>query len=162
MIQEQLASFFGLISEVMCFDMEDSACIEGAQAAISQATNGFYYIAAIITLLFILLAALPKYSFKSSLLNDIIIRRVVFFLGLILSVFMLSSAWNVALGLCSMREDSDVAAETFVSLASTSYYIALAVYPLVFVLVSVAFNLLLKRRKLMTIFRSNNKIFGLI
>ncbi|MFM7054762.1 MAG: hypothetical protein ACKOX7_08475, partial [Bacteroidota bacterium] len=69
---------------------------------------------------------------------------------------------NISLGLCSMREDSDVATQTFMDMASMAYYISLAIYPVVFVLVSVGFNYLLKRRKLMTIFRSHNKIFGLI
>jgi hypothetical protein len=162
MINEQLEGFFTSISEIECWDMEDSNCIEGVQAAISQASSGFYYIAAVVTVLFILLAALPKYSFKSTLFNDIIIRRVVFFLGLGVSVYLLSTAWNISLGLCSMREDSDVATQTFMDMASMAYYISLAIYPVVFVLVSVGFNYLLKRRKLMTIFRSHNKIFGLI
>ena len=162
MINEQLESLFTSITEIECWDMEDSNCIEGVQTAIAQANNGFYYIATALTLIFVILAAAPRYTFKWSFLNDIILRRLIFFTGLGLVSYMLNTAWNTALNLCSLREDSDVASQTFTDLASSAYYLSYAIYPVTFILVAVIFNFLLKRRKFMTIFRSHNKTFGLI
>jgi hypothetical protein len=162
MITEQLAALFSQIAEIECWDMEDGACIEGVQAVISQAGSGFYTIAGSITLVFILLASVPKYTFKWSIFNDIILRRLIFFMGLGSSVYTLLTAWVTAMSLCSMRDDGDVALEVFASMATTSYYIAMAIYPLTFILVAFVFDKFLHRRKLMSIFRSNNKIFGLI
>jgi hypothetical protein len=162
MIAEQLAALFSQIAEIECWDMEDGACIDGVQSVISQAGFGFYTIAGIITFFSLVFAALPKYTFKWSIFNDIILRRLIFLLGLALSVYTLLTAWVTALSLCAMRDDGDVAVEVFSSMASTAYYIAMAIYPLTFILVAFVFDKFLHRRKLMSIFRSNNKIFGLI
>ena len=59
-------------------------------------------------------------------------------------------------------DDTAVYKEIFEPFISLYFYISLAIYPVLFWLVAFVFNTLLHRRKLNTIFRSNNKVFGLI
>lgn len=162
MLTEQLAKLFSSISTIECWDLEDSNCLEGVNNVISHANNVFYMFAISITVLFILLAALPKYTFKWSFLNDIILRRLIFLIGFLVSSYVLFSTWVAANYVCSLRDDSDVALPVFQQKVSLAYYISLALYPIIFIVVSVCLNAFLKRRKLFSIFRSNNKILGII
>ena len=162
MIADLFADLFSLISEIDCWDMDDPNCMEGVLLVLGFISNALYGLTGTITLLFLLLAALPRYTFRWSFLNDIILRRVIFLAGLGLTAYMIFAAWDSALTLCSLREDSDMATEVFAARANQARIIALCIYPVTFLVVSLALDKLLRRRKLMTIFRSNNKVFGLI
>jgi hypothetical protein len=163
MIQDLFSKLFISITEIQCWDLNDGTCVDEVNNVITNVSNTFYLNSLIITILFILIAAIPKYSFKWKFLNDIVIRRISFILGMLFSSYLLFAAWSTAIYLCSQRsEDADIAKETFVSLASMSYYISYAIFPIVFFFVAWIFDKFFKRRKLFTIFKSNNKIFGLI
>jgi len=125
-----------------------------------------------LTLIFILLSAIPRYSFRLSFMNDVLLRRIIFFIGLIFTTYvaitMHSSFYNALLqnqtctDIFNPGDDTAVYKEIFEPFISLYFYISLAIYPVLFWLVAFVFNTLLHRRKLNTIFRSNNKVFGLI
>jgi hypothetical protein len=162
MITDLLSELFTAITEIECWDMDDSNCIEGVQMVIASISNSFYGFAGAITLVFLLLTALPKYTYRWSFLNDIIMRRFLFLAGLGLSIYVLMASWDAALGLCALRDDSDTAMAVFEEQAGQARAIAMCIYPVTFLVLAVLLDKLLRRRKLMTVFRSNNKIFGLI
>ena len=153
-------------------DGETLDSIENITALTNYTNNSFLIFAFAITLIFVLLAALPRYSFKLSFLNDVLLRRIIFFIGLIFAsyiVITMHSSFYEALmqnPTCSEifnpGDDSTVYKEMFEPSISMYFYISLAIYPVLFWLVAFVFNTFLHRRKLNTIFRSNNKVFGLI
>ena len=154
--------FESTISDAPCFDQEDSSCMEAINLVGSTAMTVFLGMALSLTLVFILIAALPKYSFKSKIFSDVLLRRISFIFGFILTLFLLNSCWNSACVLCESRTDSDVALPAFASAAKIYYYISMLVYPILFWIVAFILNKFFNRRKLFSIFKSNNKIFGLI
>jgi hypothetical protein len=162
MITELIETLFEIIQSIDCWDMEDPSCIDGASEALSAITSIFFQFSIFITLLFILLASIFKYQFKKSALSDIAWRRVVFFLGWFINYYFLNLFANIAVALSETRADSDVASEVVSSAANNWMIIGIALYPIVFFGVAFLFNTVFKRRKLYSIFRSNNKLFGLI
>ena len=162
MITEFFQSFFqSAISDAPCFDQEDTSCLESINLVSSTSMNVFLGLAIVLTVVFILLATLPKNSFKSQFFSDIFWRRICFIFGFIVTLLLLNLCWGAAILLCNLRTDSDVAAAVFTATAKMYYYISMIIYPLLFWLVAFIFNKFLKRRKLFSIFISNNKIFGL-
>ena len=162
MLTNFFQSFFQSISDAPCFDQEDTSCLEAINLVGSTAMTVFLGMALLLTIVFILIAALPKYSFKSKIFSDILLRRISFIFGFIMTLFLLNLCWNSACLLCEMRTDNDMALPAFASAAKMYYYISMLVYHIVFWIVAFVFNKFLKRRKLFSIFISNNKIFGII
>ena len=123
-----------------------------------------------LTLIFILLSAIPRYSFRLSFMNDVLLRRIIFFIGLIFTTYVaisIHSSFYFALDQDSswknmFNPDENLYNDLFEPFISLYFYISLAIYPILFWLVAFVFNTFLHRRKLNTIFRSNNKVFGLI
>jgi hypothetical protein len=153
-------------------DGETIDSIENITALTDYTNTSFLTFAFALTLVFILLAAIPRYSFRLSFLNDVLLRRIIFFIGLIFTTYvaitMHSSFYNALLqnqtctDIFNPGDDTAVYKEIFEPFISLYFYISLAIYPVLFWLVAFVFNTLLHRRKLNTIFRSNNKVFGLI
>ena len=162
MFNDLFSGLFSSISDASCMDNENTDCQEGITAAVSAVGPMFLYVAVAITLVFILLTSIPKYSFKLGIFSDVLIRRIIFFVGLIFCTFTLWSAYAVCKTLCGLRSDSDLAWDNFGPLININFFISLAIYPALFWLVSFCFNRFLNRRKLNTVFVSNNKIFGII
>ena len=162
MFTELFQNLFQSISDAPCLDSEDTNCIEAINLIGSTAMNVFFSMALSLTIVFILIAALPKYSFKSKIFSDILLRRISFIFGFIMTLFLLNLCWNSACLLCEQRTDNDIALPAFASAAKIYYYISMLVYPILFWIVSFILNKFFNRRKLFSIFKSNNKIFGLI
>ncbi len=162
MIVDFFYKLFSGISDVTCMDTENTDCLEELNIVKASVGNNFIYTAIALTLVFILLAALPRYTFNLKFLNDVLLRRILFFLGLGFTIYVLFVAKSTAEMLCTQRADGDIAWTNFEALISIQFYISLAIYPILFWLVAFVFNTFLHRRKLNTIFRSNNKVFGLI
>ena len=162
MFTELFQNLFQSISDAPCLDSEDTNCIEAINLIGSTAMNVFFSMALSLTIVFILIAALPKYSFKSKIFSDILLRRISFIFGFIMTLFLLNLCWNSACLLCEKRTDNDIALPAFASAAKIYYYISMLVYPILFWIVSFILNKFFNRRKLFSIFKSNNKFFGLI
>lgn len=162
MLTELIETLFEIIQSIDCWDMEDPSCIDGASEALSAITSIFLQFSLGLTFLFVLIASVFKYQFKKSALSDIAWRRVVFFLGWFINYYFLNLFANVAVALSETRADSDVASEVVAGAANDWMIIGIVLYPVVFFGVAFLFNAILKRRKLYSIFRSNNKFFGLI
>ena len=162
MLPDFFNSFFKSISEAPCLDSQTEDCKDAINLLGSTSMNVFLGMALSLTLVFILIATLPKYSFKSKIFSDILLRRISFIFGFIMTLFLLNLCWNSACLLCEMRTDNDIALPAFASAAKIYYYISMLVYPILFWIVSFILNKFFNRRKLFSIFKSNNKIFGLI
>jgi hypothetical protein len=162
MFNDFFAGLFNSVSDASCMDKDNSDCMEGMTAAASQVSPMFIYVAVGLTILFLILAAVPKYSFKLGFFTDILIRRIIFLVGLVFSTLTLLGAYGASKMLCSMRTDSDIAWDNFSPLININFYISLVIYPVLFWAVAFCFNRFLNRRKLNTVFVSNNKIFGII
>ena len=162
MFTELFQNLFQSISDAPCLDSEDTNCIEAINLIGSTAMNVFFSMALSLTIVFILIAALPKYSFKSKIFSDILLRRISFIFGFIMTLFLLNLCWSSACLLCEMRTDNDISLPAFASAAKIYYYISMLVYPILFWIVAFILNKFFNRRKLFSIFKSNNKIFGLI
>jgi hypothetical protein len=161
MLQDFISNLFSLITDIECWDIDDPSCAEGAAEASDAILMTFIEYPIYYTVLFIMLASIPRYGFRWSVLNDIIIRRVTFFVGFGLTVYTLMKFSAVAALLSATRSDSDVASDIVAEITGQGFLIGIAIYPVLFFVVAFVLNLL-HRRKLMTIFRSNTKIFGLI
>lgn len=161
MILNLFKTLFAAISDIQCMDMENSDCMEGLQQVSSGVSSMLIYLGIAISVIFILLAAVPKYSFSLGFFNDVTIRRILFILGLCTSTYVLFTAYSACQVLCSLRSDGDLAWSNFSPLISLKFYISLVIYPVIFWLTAFCLNLFTSRRKLFTIFKSNNKIFGL-
>ena len=72
MLTNFFQSFFQSISDAPCFDQEDTSCMEAINLVGSTAMTVFLGMALLLTIVFILIAALPKYSFKSKIFSDIL------------------------------------------------------------------------------------------
>ena len=155
-------SFFQSISDAPCLDSTNEDCLTAINLIGSTAMNVFLGMALSLTLVFILIATLPKYSFKSKIFSDIVLRRIIFIFGFILTLFLLNLCKISALLLCSQRQDSQDSLNAFTSAATIYFYISMVVYPILFWIVAFILNKFFNRRKLYSIFKSNNKIFGLI
>ena len=162
MLPDFFNSFFQSISEAPCLDSQNGDCIDAINLLGSTSMNVFLGMALSLTLVFILIATLPKYSFKSKIFSDIVLRRIIFIFGFILTLFLLNLCKISALLLCSQRQDSQDSLNAFTSAAKIYYYISMLVYPILFWIVAFILNKFFNRRKLFSIFKSNNKIFGLI
>lgn len=161
MLQDFLDTLFSIIKEIDCWDMEDPNCVDGATEAIAAIQSSFLQYSIIFSLLFIVLALLPKYSFKKRMIDDIMQRRLIFFLGFAITIFTMLQFWGTLELLAATRSDSDVAGEILSGIGMQWGIIGMTIYPVVFLLAAFVLNMM-KNRKLMTIFQSNNKIFGLI
>ncbi|MEN9344574.1 MAG: hypothetical protein RLZZ60_43 [Bacteroidota bacterium] len=161
MIVDFFKNLFSGISDVLTFDLDNADPIE-IDSIVSSVGMNFIFVALILTIVFVLLAAIPRYTFTLSFMNDILLRRIIFFIGLGFTLYVLYVANTTVKSLCEARNDKDIAWDNFSPLISMHFYISLAIYPVLFWLVAFVFNTLLHRRKLNTIFRSNNKVFGLI
>ena len=162
MFTELFQNLFQSISDAPCLDSEDTNCIEAINLIGSTAMNVFFSMALSLTIVFILIAALPKYSFKSKIFSDIVLRRIIFIFGFILTLFILNLCWISAGLICEKRIDPQESIEAFSSAATIYFYISMVVYPILFWIVAFILNKFFNRRQLFSIFKSNNKIFGLI
>ena len=162
MLPDFFNSFFKSISEAPCLDSQNGDCIDAINLLGSTSMNVFLGMALSLTLVFILIATLPKYSFKSKIFSDIVLRRIIFIFGFILTLFLLNLCKISALLLCSQRQDSQDSLNAFTSAATIYFYISMVVYPILFWIVAFILNKFFNRLQLFSIFKSNNKIFGLI
>jgi len=64
MILNLFKTLFAAISDIQCMDMENSDCMEGLQQVSSGVSSMLIYLGIAISVIFILLAAVPKYSFS--------------------------------------------------------------------------------------------------
>jgi len=161
MLQDFLDTLFSIIKEIDCWDMEDPNCVDGATEALASIQSSFLQYSLLYSVVFILLALLPKYSFKKRMIDDILQRRLIFFAGFAVTIFTMLQFWGTLELLAATRSDSDVAGEILSGIGMQWGIIGMVIYPLVFVIAAILLNMV-KNRKLMTIFKSNNKIFGLI
>lgn len=161
MLQDFLDTLFSIISEIDCWDMEDPNCVDGATEALSAIQSSFLQVSLMLSIAFILLALLPKYSFKKKMIDDILQRRLIFLVGFSLTIYMMLQFWGTLELLAATRSDSDVASEILSGIGMQWGIIGMVIYPITFLIAAVLLNMV-KNRKLMTIFKSNNKIFGLI
>jgi hypothetical protein len=78
-----------------------------------------------------------------------------------MTIFTMLQFWGTLELLAATRSDSDVAGEILSEIGMQWSIIGMAIYPVAFLIAAILLNML-KNRKLITIFKSNNKIFGLI
>jgi len=161
MLQDFLDTLFSIIKEIDCWDMEDPNCVDGATEALAAIQSSFLQYSLMYSIFFILLALLPKYSFKKRMIDDILQRRLIFFLGFAMTIFTMLQFWGTLELLAATRSDSDVAGEILSGIGMQWGIIGMVIYPVTFLIAAILLNMV-KNRKLMTIFKSNNKIFGLI
>lgn len=160
MINDLIQSFLAIITQIDCWDSDNPDCVAGMAEAKSTIMFLFLITTISITILFISFASFIKYQFIKAKISDIALRRIIFLLGYIINAYLLFSIYVQAIMLSDTRLDRDVSTEIIASECFKWLLLGNVAYLFLFFLTAFILNVL-KRRKLMTIFRSNNKFLGL-